>query len=66
MCINNQGNPASLEVRKIYRVLPDATAKKLDLLRVVDESGGDYLYPIDQFVPIHLPQSAQRAVLLDR
>jgi len=62
MCINADGNPASLEVRKVYRVLPDRKARTLGLLRVVDESGTDYLYPSDQFVSIHLPALAQRSV----
>ena len=66
MCINNEGNPASLEVRKVYRLLPDPNARSLGLLRVVDESGEDYLYPSDQFVAIHLPASAQESVLLNR
>ena len=63
VCINNEGYPASLELRKIYRILPDEKAAKHSLMRVVDESGEDYLYPEEYFVPIKLPQSAERAVL---
>ena len=63
LCINNVGNPASLETLKVYRTLPDAKAKALKLLRIIDESGEDYLYPADQFVAVQLPASAQRAVL---
>jgi len=66
MCINNDGNPASLEIRKVYRALSDPNARSLGLVRVVDESGEDYLYPSDQFVAIHLPASAQNSVLLDK
>ena len=58
LCIRNDGYPASLEVRKIYRVLPDAQAAKHQLMRVIDESGEDYLYPVDYFVPITVPQVA--------
>ena len=52
ICIENSEYPASLEMHKIYRVLPDNVAKRDDLLRVVDESGEDYLYPADYFVLI--------------
>lgn len=63
VCINNQGYPASLELRKIYRTLADEKAKKHNMLRVVDESGEDYLYPERFFVPIKLPQAAEEAFL---
>jgi len=63
VCINNEGYPASLELRKIYRTLPDEKAKKHTMLRVVDESGEDYLYPEGFFVPIKLPQAAEEAFL---
>ena len=63
VCINNEGYPASLELRKIYRTLPDEKAKKHTMLRVVDESGEDYLYPESFFVPINLPQAAEEAFL---
>jgi hypothetical protein len=61
VCINNEGYPASLELRKIYRTLPDEKAEKHSLMRVVDESGEDYLYPERFFVPIDLPQAAEEA-----
>jgi hypothetical protein len=63
VCISNDGHPASLEKRKIYVSLRDAAAEKLDLLRIVDESGDDYLYPKALFRTIALPQSVKRAVL---
>jgi hypothetical protein len=62
VCVNNKGYPASLELRKIYRVLPDARAAKHGLVRVIDESGEDYLYPADYFAPIKLPQLLARKV----
>lgn len=55
VCINNAGYEVSLEVRKIYEVLPDDTAGQHKLLRVIDESGSDYLYPQELFVYIKLP-----------
>ncbi len=64
VCVKNEGYPASLELRKIYSLIPDKIATKSGLLRVVDESGEDYLYPEDYFVPIKLPRRVQRAVQL--
>jgi hypothetical protein len=63
VCINNEGYAASLEKRKIYVVLRDPVAEKRSLLRVVDESGDDYLYPKTFFRSIALPQSIKKAVL---
>ena len=63
VCINNEGYPASLEKRKIYLALRDATADKRGLIRVVDESGDDYLYPKTFFRSIALPEAIKKAVL---
>ncbi len=63
VCVDNEGYPASLEKRKIYLSLPDAAAEKHGLIRVVDESGEDYLYPKAFFRPIALPRSVKKAVL---
>jgi len=63
VCVNNDGYPASLEKRKIYVALPDPAAEKHGLLRIVDESGDDYLYPKTFFRSISLPESLKRAVL---
>lgn len=63
VCINNAQYPASLELNKIYRVLLDEDAAKDGDLRVVDESGEDYLYPAEWFVPIGLPQRIKASVL---
>lgn len=62
LCLSNDGHPASLEPRKIYQVLPDADAARHGLIRVIDESGEDYLYPKIQFVPITLPPTVERAL----
>jgi len=62
ICVGNKGYPASLELRKIYQVIPDKVAAKLHQIRVIDESGEDYLYPVDYFVPVQLPHSVERAV----
>ena len=63
VCIGNEGYPASLERRKLYVMLRDAAAEKHGLVRIVDESGNDYLYPKAFFRPIALPQSVKKAVL---
>lgn len=63
ICVQNEGYPASLELWKVYRVLPDDKAAKHQLIRVVDESGEDYLYDQTWFVPIKLPQAAKEAML---
>jgi hypothetical protein len=63
VCINNEGYPVSLERRKLYVTMPDAEAAKHGQLRVIDESGEDYLYPQELFVTVELPQSLRRRVL---
>jgi hypothetical protein len=63
VCIDNEGYPASLETRKIYVLLRDPVADKRGLLRIIDESGDDYLYPKILFRSIALPQSVKKAVL---
>jgi hypothetical protein len=63
VCLKNKGYDVSLERRKIYQVLADPRAAKHGLIRVVDESGEDYLYPQAFFAPIELPQPIRRAVL---
>ena len=55
VCINNHGYEASLENRKIYEILADKIAERHAQVRVIDESGEDYLYPLDYFAPIRLP-----------
>ena len=64
ICLNNSGYEASLERRKIYIALADPRAEKLGQIRVIDESGEDYLYDKASFKEVSLPQSIRRAVLL--
>lgn len=63
VCINNADYPASLELHKIYRVLPDEDAAADGDLRVIDESGEDYLYPADWFVEMELPETVAQSFL---
>lgn len=63
VCVNNDDYPASLETRKLYVALRDADAAKHGMLRIVDESGADYLYPQTLFRPIDLPPAIKGAVL---
>jgi hypothetical protein len=63
VCIDNRDYPVSLELRKIYRVAPDPVAARHGQIRIVDESGEDYLYPRVCFLPIRLPQAAGQAIL---
>ncbi len=62
ICVSNANYPASLEQRKIYVALNDAEAEKHDLVRVIDESGEDYLYPMSRFVAIPLPAQVAQAL----
>ena len=59
VCLRNAGYSASLEVRKLYPVLRDPNAEANDLIRVIDESGEDYLYPKSWFVPVAVPQNIE-------
>ena len=62
ICIDNADYPASLERRKIYEALPDLDAKKIKYVRVIDESGEDYLYPASCFVDANLSKEIRNAV----
>ena len=62
VCVDNTDCEASPIVRKIYEVLPDETAAKDELLRVVDESGEDYLYHRSQFILVEFPAEAEQAL----
>lgn len=64
VCVNNEDYRASLELRKIYQLVPDAGASAHHLLRVIDESGEDYLYPQQFFRVIELPKDVQKALLM--
>lgn len=63
LCLSNEGYEASLEPRKIYAAMPDPDAAKHDQVRVIDESGEDYLFPAFLFEPITLRGRARKAVL---
>ena len=66
ICINNDSNPASLIMGKVYRTLPDPEAESHNMLRVVDEDRSEpdgYLYPTSMFAPIVLPEVAERALI---
>lgn len=65
LCISNAGYPASLEARKVYELIPDPEGERFGMLRVVDESGEDYLFEADRFVPIEVPEQAQLVFALE-
>ena len=61
LCVKNDAYPVSLEVRKVYRVISDPEAASRGFVRVIDESGEDYLYPQELFLPLELPKAAMDA-----
>lgn len=63
LCLNNEGYAASLEVGKVYRVIPDDEAAVHGYIRVIDESGEDYAYTANRFHLIQLPVSVEKALL---
>jgi hypothetical protein len=63
VCINNSDYPASLELHKIYRVIADKEAEDEGDIRIIDESGEDYIYPFSYFVPIQVPQTVEESLL---
>jgi len=63
ICLDNSGYEVSLERRKIYVAIPDAEAARHGKVRVIDESGDDYLYPEERFIEAELPQATRRAIL---
>jgi hypothetical protein len=63
VCVRNDEYVASLELRKIYELLPDPDAEAHGQVRVVDESGEDYLYPAEYFVRLDLPSETEKAVI---
>lgn len=62
VCIDNTDYPVSLELHKIYRVIPDEDARADGDIRVIDESGEDYLYPASRFVGITVPLEVQSSI----
>jgi hypothetical protein len=63
LCIENSGNEASLILGKVYRVVPDARAAKDELVRIIDESGDDYLFDKEQFVFVDFPAAVRKKIL---
>jgi len=63
LCVRNDDYRTSLVPRKLYRTMPDPEAEKRGLVRVVDESGEDYLFPAKLFVPIAVPAAAEKALV---
>jgi hypothetical protein len=63
VCVNNSDYPASLELHKIYRAVVDKEAVEEGDIRIIDESGEDYLYPSSYFVPIKVPQTVEESLL---
>lgn len=63
ICINNEGYEDDLKIRTLYQVIPDESAEKSDYLRVIDETGEDYLYPAEYFLLINVPRTARQVLL---
>ena len=63
ICIRNDDYEASLELRKVYQVIPDVEAANSHMLRITDESGEDYLYPAEFFMLIELPEAVRKALV---
>ena len=61
VCVKNEGYPASLEVLKLYQVILDQRASQYHRIRVIDESGEDYLYPSSYFVALEVPEAVKHA-----
>lgn len=64
ICINNTDYPDDLQVRTVYQILPDESAAKSDYIRVIDETGEDYLYPATYFVLVEVPSEVAKTLIL--
>ncbi len=62
VCVRNPGNESSLELRKLYEIVPDADAEADGMVRVIDESGEDYLFPAEFFVRAELPAAVEETI----
>ena len=62
LCVENGGYEASLELRKLYEKVPDIEAERHNQVRIIDESGEDYLYPSEYFAPVRLPMQTRRRI----
>ncbi len=63
LCVDNEGYEASLEIRKLYEKIPDKEAERHDQVRIIDESGEDYLYPSSFFAPVRLSTQTKSRIL---
>ena len=63
LCLENAGHEASLILGKVYRLVPDARGAEDDLIRIIDESGEDYLFASAQFAIVEFPQDVRRRIL---
>lgn len=64
ICLNNDGYVDDLKVRTVYQVLPDESAARSNYVRVIDDTGEDYLYPAAYFIPVEVPPEAAQALVL--
>jgi hypothetical protein len=64
LCVDNEGYKASLEIRKLYEKIPDKEAERHNQVRVIDESGEDYLYPISFFAPVRLSIQTKSRIIV--
>lgn len=62
ICLSNAGYAASLEMRKLYELIPDAKAEAMHCIRIVDEDGEDYIYPESLFMPLEVSETVSRAL----
>lgn len=62
VCVSNMNYAVSLEPKKLYEVLPDAQAERRGMVRVIDESGEDYLFPANLFMPVALPENIKKVL----
>jgi hypothetical protein len=65
LCVANQGYESSLEILKLYQRLPDKEAEKLHQVRIIDESGEDYLYPLEFFAPVKIPLRTRSKIAVE-
>ena len=63
LCVDNKGYEASLEARKLYKTIPDKEAERHNQVRIIDESGEDYLYPSRCFAPVRLSMQTKNKIL---
>ena len=63
VCLNNKDYPASLELHKIYQIIPDEKIETDGEMRVIDESGEDYIYPAEWFVAVEVPAAVETSFL---